>query len=594
YTYNDGTSDFMTKTINHDNLGRIESVEYEDQNANLVNNFSYQYNDLGLPSRFTDKTGQYWTYGYDSQDGLDVAQKYQADDVAIFGTDYTYTRNDAGNRTNKTVNAVSSDYQVNLAGQITSRDNLAESFAYDADGSLEEDKNWTYSWSQLNQLKSVETKLELYDSLAPTKIEFAYDYGNRRVGKKVFRRVLETDEWALQEQYKFIYDGQQVIAERYSQDDGLFELTKTYAYGPYIDEALIISSGNNVYYPQHDRQYSIRALVDSSTNTVESYDYSPFGKRTAFNANGQELNTQSQTAISDFGYTGRRLDAETGLWYFRARYYSDDLGRFISRDPLGYVDGMSLYSGYFAGGLGLDPSGLAENWNLKIVGKSFILPLNFKKLGSLHRKGKPLPFTSVLPFTFLSLKPSVAAARLQAYAHFGALLPAFNNSLPMNDKKDGEYRLFGSFDVKFCAGTNINTSTIKVIKDKEGGAELQLGPIAVGGTINVHHEITNKSIKGFDVYFSIWGRPHIQAEPVMQWVGERTSVNIWQEGRVRIEMKNGKPVWKNLRWGKSNFPSHKLWINEKEVKDYTQTGLSGLWMPLAGFPDFVDGTRARK
>ena len=43
--------------------------------------------------------------------------------------------------------------------------------------------------------------------------------------------------------------------------------------------------------------------------------------------------------------------------YFRARYYDPATGEFISRDPLGYVDGMSLYRGYFVPG-GVDPSGL--------------------------------------------------------------------------------------------------------------------------------------------------------------------------------------------------------------------------------------------
>ena len=45
------------------------------------------------------------------------------------------------------------------------------------------------------------------------------------------------------------------------------------------------------------------------------------------------------------------------LWYFRARYFSDEMGRFISRDPLGYVDGFSLYGGSFAERFKLDPSG---------------------------------------------------------------------------------------------------------------------------------------------------------------------------------------------------------------------------------------------
>ena len=41
------------------------------------------------------------------------------------------------------------------------------------------------------------------------------------------------------------------------------------------------------------------------------------------------------------------MDRESGLWYFRARYYSGTLGRFIGRDPLGYVDGRSMYRAYF-------------------------------------------------------------------------------------------------------------------------------------------------------------------------------------------------------------------------------------------------------
>ena len=42
--------------------------------------------------------------------------------------------------------------------------------------------------------------------------------------------------------------------------------------------------------------------------------------------------------------------------YKRARFYSVQLGRFISRDPLGFVDGMNLYRAYFVPS-GVDPSG---------------------------------------------------------------------------------------------------------------------------------------------------------------------------------------------------------------------------------------------
>ena len=56
-------------------------------------------------------------------------------------------------------------------------------------------------------------------------------------------------------------------------------------------------------------------------------------------------------------YSARYLHSEIELLHFRARYYDPELGEFISRDPLGYVDGMSLYRGYFVPE-GMDPGGL--------------------------------------------------------------------------------------------------------------------------------------------------------------------------------------------------------------------------------------------
>ncbi len=43
-------------------------------------------------------------------------------------------------------------------------------------------------------------------------------------------------------------------------------------------------------------------------------------------------------------FTGRRFDPKTGLYYYRMRYYSPDLGRFLQPDPIGYADGMNIYA----------------------------------------------------------------------------------------------------------------------------------------------------------------------------------------------------------------------------------------------------------
>ena len=66
---------------------------------------------------------------------------------------------------------------------------------------------------------------------------------------------------------------------------------------------------------------------------VSPYTYSPYG------VSGLE-----GTSGNPIRYTGRRLDVETGLYYYRVRYYSPALGRFLKTDPIGYGDGMNWYA----------------------------------------------------------------------------------------------------------------------------------------------------------------------------------------------------------------------------------------------------------
>ena len=104
-------------------------------------------------------------------------------------------------------------------------------------------------------------------------------------------------------------------------------------------------TGATDYYFTHDYRYSVTSVTDLSGSIIESYDYKVYGERTA-----------SGSGLTDIGYTGQRHDSETGLMYFKNRYYSTSMGSFVTRDPLGYVDGLSMYLGYF-GGQGTDWNG---------------------------------------------------------------------------------------------------------------------------------------------------------------------------------------------------------------------------------------------
>jgi RHS repeat-associated protein len=89
--------------------------------------------------------------------------------------------------------------------------------------------------------------------------------------------------------------------------------------------------------------------MDSSRNVVQSYTYDSFGL------------PKPQTAFrNSYTYTAREWDKETGLYYYRARYYDPMEGRFISKDPKSFAGGDANLYGYVQNDPinGTDPSGL--------------------------------------------------------------------------------------------------------------------------------------------------------------------------------------------------------------------------------------------
>jgi RHS repeat-associated protein len=75
---------------------------------------------------------------------------------------------------------------------------------------------------------------------------------------------------------------------------------------------------------------------------------------------GQVTSESDPTVDFRFGYTGRELDAETELMYYRARYYNGEIGRFISEDPIGFEsEDVNLFRYVSNNPLTIrDPSGL--------------------------------------------------------------------------------------------------------------------------------------------------------------------------------------------------------------------------------------------
>ena len=86
------------------------------------------------------------------------------------------------------------------------------------------------------------------------------------------------------------------------------------------------NSDEQVFYYLHDNLGGIDAVVDENGKVVERNDYLPFGS--------DRIQTQPTTNTNNYGFTGKELDDETGLYYYGARYYDPEIGRFTQIDPL--------------------------------------------------------------------------------------------------------------------------------------------------------------------------------------------------------------------------------------------------------------------
>ncbi len=139
--------------------------------------------------------------------------------------------------------------------------------------------------------------------------------------------------------------------------------------GTYLDEVLMMrNAAGTKYYYHTNHLYSVHAITNAAGAIVEAVgSYDAYGKPTILTGAGTDATwftgddvVGSVSAIGNpWFYTGQRLDAETGLMYYKNRYYSAELGRFVGRDPIGYRGGINLFTFVFSSpSFGVDPLGL--------------------------------------------------------------------------------------------------------------------------------------------------------------------------------------------------------------------------------------------
>lgn len=207
-----------------------------------------------------------------------------------------------------------SSYNPNNQLTQSIADGSITAYAYDKNGNLIQKSEAAditdYAYDYENRLSGINLP-------NGTNIAYRYDALGRRISKDTNGQITN-----------YLYDTEDILSEQFPSE------TITHTHGPGIDNPISMSKASGQYYYHNDGLGSIVQLTNPSGSIIQSYQYDAYG-----NIIQKQGNLPNQ-----FTYTGRELDSESGLYYYRNRYYDPKIGRFTSQDPLGMVDGPNLYT----------------------------------------------------------------------------------------------------------------------------------------------------------------------------------------------------------------------------------------------------------
>lgn len=295
----------ITSNYEYDGMNRLTRLRHTGNTGNLDDS-QYQYNTANDITQISEPSVTHG-YAYDAVDRLTSATQ-----TGQSGETYAYDA--VGNRTSS---HLSQTYTYQPFNKVIAT--AAATYAYDNNGNLVSKTDaagrWSYAWDAENRLVRVVKPGTL--PLPFRIITYKYDALGRRVNRQMKRGGTTS----------YTYDGQDVILDQKSDGSSV-----TYVNGPGIDNKLKqTSTTTGTHYYLQDHLGSTTALINSSGSVAAQMSYDGYGN-------------SAGSTLTRYGYTGREFDSDTGLIYYRARWYDPQLGRFISEDPIGFDGGINPYT----------------------------------------------------------------------------------------------------------------------------------------------------------------------------------------------------------------------------------------------------------
>lgn len=304
-------------TYEYDKVNRLISVT--DWLSNVT---SYDYDLTGNLTGTTYPDNSWILQQYDNANRLKSILDFKGD--ATVNAVFNYTLDSLGNRTGITsyqpLNVIPTPANVNYTYDPDNRLLSAGSatFNYNNNGNLIKktigSSVTNYTWDYDNMLTQLSSGGNTYT--------YKYDALGNRIAKIV--NSVET---------RFVVNPSGALSQVLAESDSGGNITAYYVYG--LGLITKVTPAGNAYHYHYDGIGSTIAITDSLGNVVNKYAYDAFGK----------VLSQTETISNPFKYVGRFgvMDDGNGLLYMRARYYDPEVGRFVSKDPIGMVGGINMY-----------------------------------------------------------------------------------------------------------------------------------------------------------------------------------------------------------------------------------------------------------